>query len=389
MTNKELDDLIKQKLNSQTFEFDEKYWQLAALEIDKQRLKTKKMVWYKTSFYAAAIALFSLLGWFLVSNKTTTSNTQLVNNENQHKNSITKPNTTELNTNKVQPLSNQNVSTKQYVPTEQNNQSNPTHNSNLHLLADTENNTAQITDNQYINNKSNEDYLVIDGINLKQLTNNISLPSLEFKTINFENKTLPNTRGNKFLGTFNAGLEAGINSFNKPLNNNSMGYYLGARLYFDLGKISFNSNLHFENINQDLAPRNIVNKTYDFTSNTEIITIKNYSLNYAILGLNASYPVYKNHSLGVGMQYAVLVQSNDLFTTHHVELNTTTNQKTQNYNSNINKTDWQFTVNYQFRFSKHIALGASYVHGLNRVSKTDATGYNNQGIKLGLQYIIK
>lgn len=388
MTDKELDNLIKQKLNNQTFDFDEKYWEMAALEIDNQRLHNKKLVWYKTSFYAAIIGLFGLLGWFLISNQNL-SNVQTVNNANTFKNGGSKLNI-ETNTTTTQTKPNNNLDEKQNSTSiEKYPLAIEPNSSNHHLLAFTENTNIQSIDNQHIVKELTENTLVIDGINVKHLANNVPLPAIGIEKINFENKLLQSTKNKNVLGTLNASLEAGFNSFNAPLGKNSTGYYLGARVYFDIGKLSFNSNLHFENISQNLAPRSIINKTYDFTSNTEVTTIKNNSLNYAILGLNALYPIYKNHSIGVGMQYAILVQSNDLFTTQNIERNTILNQKAHNYNSNLNKTDWQITVNYQFRFSKHIALGATYVQGLTNVSKTEATGYNNHGIKVGLQYIIK
>ncbi|MBJ7428168.1 MAG: hypothetical protein JHD28_04310, partial [Bacteroidia bacterium] len=86
---------------------------------------------------------------------------------------------------------------------------------------------------------------------------------------------------------------------------------------------------------------------------------------------------------------AQLVKTNDLFTTNNLENNTITNKKTENYSTGISKNDIQFTFNYQFRFAKHLAVNATYVYGLNEVSTINNNKYQNQGIKLGLQYIIK
>jgi hypothetical protein len=147
--------------------------------------------------------------------------------------------------------------------------------------------------------------------------------------------------------------------------------------------------LHFENINQNLPARTIVNKNYDFNSNTNITEIKNQSIDYAILGLNLMYPIYRNNSIGFGIQYAFLLQSNDLFTEFNIEKNIKVSEKKNNYSSVLNGEDYQLSVNYQNRFSKHLAVNASYIFGLNKVSNLNNSNYNNQGLKLGIQYIIK
>ena len=205
---------------------------------------------------------------------------------------------------------------------------------------------------------------------------------------------LQNYHKNSKVSTYlNASFEVGTNTFNKAFSSNSFGYYVGGRIYFDIGKVSFNSNLHFENINQNLASRTYTNKNYDFNSITEITSIKNKSIDYAIIGLNAMYPVYKNNSLGIGIQYAQIVQTNDLLSIYNIENNTKTNQNTNNYRSVLNKNDWQFTINYQNRFAKHLAVNVSYVFGLNDITNNQVLLNNkidnNSGFKLGLQYIIK
>ena len=105
------------------------------------------------------------------------------------------------------------------------------------------------------------------------------------------------------------------------------------------------------------------------------------------------YPVYKNNSLGIGIQYAQLIQTNDLMSIYNIENNAKTNQNTNNYSSVLNKNDWQFTINYQNRFAKHLAVNASYVFGLNDITNNQVLLNNkvdnNCGFKLGLQYIIK
>jgi hypothetical protein len=222
-----------------------------------------------------------------------------------------------------------------------------------------------------------------------ELTNQV----FDFKNINFI-KSPENYHNNNKISTYlNASFEAGTNTFNKAFASNSFGYYMGGRIYFDIGKVSFNSNLHFENINQDLGARNYTNKNYDFNSITAITSIKNKSIDYAIIGLNAMYPVYKNNSLGIGIQYAQIVQTNDLISIYNVENNSKTNQNTNNYSSVLNKNDWQFTFNYQNRFAKHLAVNASYVFGLNDITNNHVLLNNkidnNSGFKLGLQYIIK
>jgi hypothetical protein len=68
MTDKELDNLINNKIAQQQFEYKEAYWESAAALINIERQQIKKLVWYKRSFYSASILLFVLMGWFLISN---------------------------------------------------------------------------------------------------------------------------------------------------------------------------------------------------------------------------------------------------------------------------------------------------------------------------------
>jgi hypothetical protein len=230
---------------------------------------------------------------------------------------------------------------------------------------------------------------VLQGKNAQKISLNLLAPSFDFTQIDFIKSPINYKNSSKLNSYFNASLEAGTNSFNNTFSTNSFGYYVGGRLYFDIGKFSLNTNLHYENINQNLAPREIINKTYDFTSNTTKTSIKNQSIDYAIIGLNAMYPVYKNHSIGMGFQYVQLIKTNDLFTTQNLENNTIINKSTNNYSNGINKSDIQFTLNYQYRFAKHLAVNATYVYGLNDVSTNETANYKNRGVKLGLQYIIK
>jgi p-aminobenzoyl-glutamate transporter AbgT len=84
MTDNELDNLIKNKLNNQTFEYEDSYWQQAEKMIDAQRFETKKLVWYKSAFYVAIAAVFALLGWFLVENNKITSPKTAINTNTEN-----------------------------------------------------------------------------------------------------------------------------------------------------------------------------------------------------------------------------------------------------------------------------------------------------------------
>jgi hypothetical protein len=402
MTDNELDNLINNKLNSQTFEYEDSYWQQAEKMIDAQRFENKKLVWYKSAFYVAVATVFALLGWFLVeNNKITSPKTSLNgNNENAQMPQI------ELNSSAI---SSQPKASESKLSVN----SNSINNKENSILVESNNNTktirtakdklqnietflgeelsikneAMTTENIVINNEVMVD--VLQGKNAQKISLNLLAPSFDFTQIDFIKSPINYKNSSKLNRYFNASLEAGTNSFNNTFSTNSFGYYVGGRLYIDIGKFSLNTNLHYENINQNLAPREIINKTYDFTSNTTKTSIKNQSIDYAIIGLNAMYPVYKNHSIGIGFQYARLIKTNDLFTTQNLENNTIVNKTTNNYSNGINKSDIQFTLSYQFRFTKHLAVNAAYVYGLNDVSTNETANYKNRGVKLGLQYIIK
>jgi hypothetical protein len=248
-------------------------------------------------------------------------------------------------------------------------------------------------ENSKLINSENEEIDLIFNKSIQLIGVDLSNPAFDFKNISFI-KSPNNSHKNNSISTYlNASFEVGANTFNKSFTSNSFGYYVGGRLYFDIGKLSLNTYLHFENINQDLAARTYTNKVYDFNSITEITTIKNKSIDYAIIGFNAMYPVYKNHSLGLGIQYAQMIQTNDLLSINNLEKNTNSNKNTNDYNSVLNKNDWQLTCSYQNRFAKHFAINATYVFGLNDITKNSVlvnkSNDNNKGFKLGLQYIIK
>ncbi len=405
MTDNELYNLIKNKLNNQTFEYEDSYWQQAEKMIDAQRFENKKLVWYKSAFYVAITSVFALLGWFLVENNkitshqtainTITENAQMLELELKSSAIYSQPKATEAN----KSVNSNSINSKENsILVESNDKNNDTKIirtakdklQNIETFLGDElsiKNEAITTENIVINNEVMVD--VLQGKNAQKISLNLLAPSFDFTQIDFIKSPINYKNSSKLNSYFNASLEAGTNSFNNTFSTNSFGYYVGGRLYFDFGKFSLNTNLHYENINQNLAPREIINKTYDFTSNTTKTVIKNQSIDYAIIGLNAMYPVYKNHSIGIGFQYARLIKTNDLFTTQNLENNTITNKSTNNYSNGINKSEIQFTLNYQFRFTKHLAVNAAYVYGLNDVSTNETANYKNRGVKLGLQYIIK
>lgn len=402
MTDNELDNLIKNKLNNQTFEYEDTYWQQAEKMIDAQRFENKKLVWYKSAFYVAVATVFALLGWFLVENNKITSPKTSLNGNNKNAqmpqielNSSAISSQPKASESKLSVNSNSINNKENSILVESNNNTKTLRTAkdklqNIETFLGEElsiKNEAMTTENIVINNEVMVD--VLQGKNAQKISLNLLAPSFDFTQIDFIKSPINYKNSSKLNSYFNASLEAGTNSFNNTFSTNSFGYYVGGRLYFDIGKFSLNTNLHYENINQNLAPREIINKTYDFTSNTTKTSIKNQSIDYAIIGLNAMYPVYKNHSIGMGFQYAQLIKTNDLFTTQNLENNTIINKSTNNYSNGINKSDIQFTLNYQYRFAKHLAVNATYVYGLNDVSTNETANYKNRGVKLGLQYIIK
>ncbi|MCF8429243.1 MAG: hypothetical protein K9G64_03850 [Bacteroidia bacterium] len=400
MTDKELDNLVKQKLAQQQFEYHDAYWQKAAALIDADRANSNKLVWVKYAFYMGAIGVFTLMSWFLLSNTKTNIYNQKAENVIENQNIVQPNNIVEKKSNAHSNVISAPSLLKSTIETNQikaaiaqrsnsNNSENQTNAENNFVVIN-----KKIDSEEYkIFNAENEEIDLISNKSFQLLGFELTNPVFDFKNINFI-KSPENFHKNSKVSTYlNASFEVGTNSFNNTFSSNSFGYYIGGRIYFDIGKVSFNSNLHFENINQDLAARTYTNKNYDFNSITAITTIKNKSIDYAIIGLNAMYPVYKNNSLGIGIQYAQIVQTNDLMSIYNVENNSKTNQNTNNYSSVLNKTDWQFTFNYQNRFAKHLAVNASYVFGLNDITNNQVLLNNkidnNSGFKLGLQYIIK
>jgi hypothetical protein len=88
MTDKELDNLVKQKLAQQQFEYQDDYWQKASALIDADRAKSNKLAWIKYAFYIGTIGIFTLMSWFLLSNTKTNVYTQKVDNVIDSKNII-------------------------------------------------------------------------------------------------------------------------------------------------------------------------------------------------------------------------------------------------------------------------------------------------------------
>ncbi|MEI7979386.1 MAG: hypothetical protein WCI53_11125 [Bacteroidota bacterium] len=392
MTDKELDNLINNKIVQQQFEYKEAYWESAAALINIERQQIKKLVWYKRSFYSASILLFVLMGWFLISNN---KKLELVEEKGILQNKLISENklSTEDKSNELVPTSkpeteyknnNEIIESSTKLP---NVKTIKVKAKSKNLIRNLDENISQTENIEIVTSPSNNEIL-INGLGLNFIENKLTNPIFNYTKVNSISKPVVAIKSSK-LTSFNASLETGINTFNNIFDDKSIGYYVGGRLYFDIGKFSFNSNLHFENINQNLPARTIVNKNYDFNSNTNITEIKNQSIDYAILGLNLMYPIYRNNSIGFGIQYAFLLQSNDLFTEFNIEKNIKVSEKKNNYSSVLNAEDYQLSVNYQNRFSKHLAVNASYIFGLNKVSNLNNSNYNNQGLKLGIQYIIK
>jgi hypothetical protein len=392
MTDKELDNLINNKIAQQQFEYKEAYWESAAALINIERQQIKKLVWYKRSFYSASILLFVLMGWFLISNN---KKLELVEEKGISENKLITENklSTEDKSNELVPTSkpeteyknnNEIIESSTKLP---NVKTIKVKAKSKNLIRNLDENISQ-TENIEIVILPSDNEIFINGLGLNFIENKLTNPTFNYTKVNSISKPVVAIKSSK-LTLFNASLETGINTFNNIFDDKSIGYYVGGRLYFDIGKFSFNSNLHFENINQNLPARTIINKNYDFNSNTNITEIKNQSIDYAILGLNLMYPIYRNNSIGFGIQYAFLLQSNDLFTEFNIEKNIKVSEKKNNYSSVLNGEDYQLSVNYQNRFSKHLAVNASYIFGLNKVSNLNNSNYNNQGLKLGIQYIIK
>jgi hypothetical protein len=390
MTDKELDNLINNKIAQQQFEYKEAYWESAAALINIERQQIKKLVWYKRSFYSASILLFVLMGWFLISNN---KKLELVEEKGILENKLITENklSTEDKSNELVPTSKPETEYKNNNEIIESSTKLPNVKTikvkSKNLIRNLDENISQ-TENIEIVTLPSDNEIFINGLGLNFIENKLTNPEFNYTKVNGISKPVVAIKSSK-LTLFNASLETGINTFNNIFDDKSIGYYIGGRLYFDIGKFSFNSNLHFENINQNLPARTIINKNYDFNSNTNITEIKNQSIDYAILGLNLMYPIYRNNSIGFGIQYAFLLQSNDLFTEFNIEKNIKVSEKKNNYSSVLNAEDYQLSVNYQNRFSKHLAVNASYIFGLNKVSNLNNSNYNNQGLKLGIQYIIK
>lgn len=392
MTDKELDNLINNKIAQQQFEYKEAYWESAAALINNERQQFKKLVWYKRSFYTASILLFFLMGWFLISNN---KKIELVEEKGILENKLITENqiSTKVKSNELVTASKPKTEYKNnkeiiesttFLPKVKIINKNLNRNKFKEILDE---NISQ-TENIEIATLPSDNESFINGLGLNFIENKLTNPTFNYTKVNIISKPIVAIKSSK-IASFNASLETGINTFNNIFDAKSIGYYVGGRLYFDINKFSFNSNLHFENINQNLPARTIINKNYDFNSNTNITEIKNQSIDYAILGLNLMYPIYRNNSIGFGIQYAFLLKSNDLFTEFNVEKNIKVSEKKSNYSSVLNGEDYQLFVNYQNRFSKHLAINASYIFGLNNVSSLNNSNYNNQGLKLGIQYIIK
>lgn len=405
MTDKDLDNLIKNKLDSKEFAYKDAYWEHAEALLIAQRRVQKNASRNKQVFYASAIALLALLSWFLVDNKNQATTPAIALQETKLPNTVIVPeannqaaisNINPATSNNGQQESNSQpaaTTTKTNnndVPAE-NNVSKPIAIATTTAVTANENNTVLPEESVITAPEQEENYLTQKAVNNLQV--NTTDLTFENKSYAFISKPEPAIKRSSIISQFNASAEAGINSFNNVFAGNSLGYFVGGRLYLDLGKLSFNTNLHFEQINQNTDSRNYINKQYDFSSETKQTTITNQSIQYAIIGLNAMYPVYKNHSLGLGVQMAQLLQSNDKITTVNLENNSTNSINAIGYSSVLNKTDWQLSFNYQYRFTKNIALGVSYIYGLNDITKNEAfhsnkTDYNN-GFKLGVQYILK
>ncbi|MFA9215051.1 MAG: hypothetical protein ACEQSR_14630, partial [Candidatus Methylacidiphilales bacterium] len=269
MTDKELDNLIKNKLNNQAFEYQDAYWLEAKKMIDNQRLETKKVIWYQSAFYAAVATIFALMGWFLIDNNNTNINKIAVNTTIETKATIPSELAPSLTNDKVE-LPNGNKNTKnadkqvdiKSVVNEKNTEKSNSdlfNKSTKHTKANKNNfrintpdllNTNDAKTNTQINTNKPVDDFWLASKDLSQVDVNLVSPYFDFTQIEFIKSPDNYKKGPNKLGYFNASIEAGTNSFNNAFAANSIGYFVGGRLYFDIGKFSINTNLHYENINQ-------------------------------------------------------------------------------------------------------------------------------------------
>lgn len=404
MTDKDLDNLVKNKLNEKTFEFNNAYWEQAEALLIAQRGAAKAAMLYKSFFYAASVGILALLSWFLVANQSTKTNgilassnieTPKTNNDSPNDIIENKANTTNKTpiTNQADKIISENNA---IIPSKQPEKTTPESNSNpIYSLPVQKDNMMEeeVLADEIIIAEEGSSNNFLDQKQLALLTIPSSSLSFENMPISFLSKPEPKVKRSSILTQLNGSLEIGVNSFNSLLTSKSLGYYAGGRIYFDIGKISLNTNLHFEQIHQNTPSRNYIVKEYGFDSKTDETKVENESIQYAIIGLNAMYPFYKNHSLGMGVQYATLIQSNDKFTTINYETGNTNIRQAAGYSSVLNKNDWQLALHYQWRFAKKLAVNASYIYGLDDISKNELfkTTSNdcNRGVKLGLQYFIK
>jgi hypothetical protein len=394
MIDKDFDNLINSKIAQKTFEYNDAYWQQASTLLKKNRFYLLKQTIFKSAFYLSSLVVFLLMTWFLVNKKQYEGlKTEKVALADQSKSVQNNLNRTEFD--------NLNLAENKVLL-----EANTTKNELNNALKISNSNVTNLKFNKQFKDNYQKDEIFEGEVTIYEESEPSSIESknIDIKNITIEEPTfMLNEIGqmknqitatkSKVLKSLNLSLDAGLNSFNNVLVSNSTGYFGGTSLYLNVGKLSLKGSLCFENINQNLPERVYVNKIYGYGSVTQSVKIKNQSIDYLIFGLSAIYPIYKNHALGVGVQYANLIQSNDLVKTENFERNINQTNQSNGYSSVLNNNDWQLCFTYQNRFAKHFAISATYVKGLNDVSNdllfNNSRLDKNEGIKLGLHYILK
>lgn len=194
---------------------------------------------------------------------------------------------------------------------------------------------------------------------------------------------------------WNIALEAGANSFNQAFDNNSFSYFAGLRTYLHVGsRFSGLLALHYEDIKQNVPHREYITIYSDFSgTHSTKTTVNTNALQYASIGLHTLYHAYKNHSIGAGIQYAYLINSNDDLIEYDEFGKVISNKNTSGYRKVFNQNDIQISASYQYRLSKKVTSSISYLAGLKDITDNIAFKsndiYTNSGVKLGIQYFIK
>ncbi|TAE86260.1 MAG: hypothetical protein EAY81_05765 [Bacteroidetes bacterium] len=431
--DEKFDDFLRSKMAEESFAFNEAQWQKASSMLDDARSKKKRMLFWITASILFTLVLSAVI--FYPSMKQTPATT--ITMATQHTaEPVLQPQKLQGRTTPIKQVSKQkplaqlpiavtpassnqkkpmDVKLKQVTPTPShgkpnqptessssastnraaNNQLQPPLSTNVPLLNAAEN-TAELTTvptAQDENSPHSLPDLTTENLKRVQLstlwaaalfeqTPKLTLGNHQVMQPSFKQPSTIAIKPNLFV-------EGGLTWFNTAtLNTPSLGAHLGLTYAFPLqGRFSMGVGLGYTQLNQTNGTRYYSTTSYGFAEQKKITGIKTVRLDYVELPLVVHYAISPKQGLFAGGSMLYIINSID-YKKNPEDI--TFDQKTSRYYQAYRPFDVQALFGYQYWVKSNIKISASYHYGLLDITDNAAfkrNDYNaNKGFRIAVGY---